>query len=135
MTDHDLEQRLRSWYQAEIGANETAPLALRADLTAIVVPQPTLTRLLGGRRSVTLLAAAVILASLLVVGAIAVGTALLREPAVVPPTQGGHRCRVPRTVSLGRAVAPDPDVALPLGTSHVQRPGPIPPRVRHPSAG
>ena len=44
MTDHELEQRLRTWYQAEIGANETAPLALRADLAAIVAPGPSMTR-------------------------------------------------------------------------------------------
>ncbi len=105
MTDHDLEQRLRTWYQAEVGSNETAPLALRADLAAIVAPQPALTRLLGGRRAATLLAAAAILAALLVVGAIAVGTALLREPALVPPT---HRATA--IESPGPTASDDPSL-------------------------
>ncbi len=114
MTDHELEQRLRSWYQGEVGANETAPLALRADLAAIVAPQPALTRLLGGRRAVTLVAAAAILATLLVVGAIAVGTALLREPALVPPTDDALAIESPGPSPSGLPSLP-PDTAFPIG--------------------
>ena len=114
MTDHDLEQRLRSWYQAEISTNETAPLALRAELAALVAPEPVVTRLLGGRRAVTLLAAAAILASLLIVGAIAVGTALLREPALTPPTHRATAIESPGPSPSGEPSLP-PDTAFPIG--------------------
>lgn len=35
MTDHELEQRLRSWYRAEVGETERAPAALRASVAGI----------------------------------------------------------------------------------------------------
>ncbi|HVQ22976.1 MAG TPA: hypothetical protein VMT36_06860, partial [Candidatus Saccharimonadia bacterium] len=114
MTDHDLEQRLRTWYQAEIGASETAPPALRADLATMVAPEPVMKHLLGGRRAVTLLAAAAILATLLVVGAIAVGTALLREPALVPPTDDATAIESTAPSPSDEPSLP-PDTAFPIG--------------------
>jgi hypothetical protein len=36
MTDHDLEQRLRAWYQADIDDRERAPQQLRTDLATLV---------------------------------------------------------------------------------------------------
>jgi hypothetical protein len=70
--------------------------------------------LLGGRRAVTLLAAAAILATLLVVGAIAVGTALLREPALVPPTHRATAIESPGPLQSGEPSLP-PDTAFPIG--------------------
>jgi hypothetical protein len=35
MTDHDLEQRLRAWYRAEMDDGESAPLQLRTDLETL----------------------------------------------------------------------------------------------------
>ena len=39
MTDQELEQRLRSWYQAEVPADLAAPADLRARVVAI--PRPS----------------------------------------------------------------------------------------------
>jgi len=87
MTDHELEQRLRSWYQAEIPADEAAPAALRSRLAAIprVVPVPLGERRPG--RPMTLLAAAAILATAIVGGAMLSGSDLFRG-LVVPPPDG-----------------------------------------------
>ena len=83
MTDRDLEERLRAWYRAEVGENETAPPSLRRDVAAIPRTTPIPIRPLGGRRGLTLLAAA---ALLLVGGAVAAaGSGLLRLPSLVPP--------------------------------------------------
>jgi len=35
MTDHDLEQRLRAWYRADIDDYERAPQQLRSDLATL----------------------------------------------------------------------------------------------------
>jgi len=40
MTDHDLEQRLRAWYRAEINERKTAPIQLRTDLSMLMQTAP-----------------------------------------------------------------------------------------------
>jgi len=59
MTDYELEQRLRSWYRDEIGFTEPGPDGLRDGLDRIAATYPR--RLFGSRRSLVLLAAAVLL--------------------------------------------------------------------------
>jgi Kelch motif/Galactose oxidase, central domain len=44
MTDHELEQRLRSWYRAQVGEAERAPAALRASVAGIPPRRSTLQR-------------------------------------------------------------------------------------------
>ena len=82
MTNRELEQRLRTWYAAQVPESETAPHDLRASLTAIPAAVAPL-RLLGGGRRFGLLAVAAVL---LVGGALAGGSGLLRQTAIVPPT-------------------------------------------------
>ena len=83
MTDHDLEQRLRDWYAAGIGPTEPAPLSLRASVPAIpdAIPVPPLAAPL--RRRVLLLAAAALLVAL-VAGTMAIGSGLVKLPALLP---------------------------------------------------
>jgi Galactose oxidase, central domain/WD40-like Beta Propeller Repeat len=83
MTDRELEDRLRAWYGAEVGEHEPAPFDLRDSLAAIPVEAPAPLRPLARPRGITLLAAA---ALLLVGGALAAGSGLLRLPTVIPPT-------------------------------------------------
>lgn len=59
MTEFELEQRLRAWYRDEIGFSEPAPDALRGALETIAVTYPR--PVFGSRRSLVLLAAAVVL--------------------------------------------------------------------------
>ena len=82
MTDRELEAGLRAWYRAEVGETETAPLSLRRDVAAIPDGRSPRSRLLGRGRGVTLLAAA---ALVLVGGALAVGSGVVRLPSIVPP--------------------------------------------------
>lgn len=74
MTDQDLENRLRAWYRAEIGADEVAPPALRTSLA--VIPRTSLVsrRLFLGRRGLALLAAAAVLTAILIGSAIEAGS-------------------------------------------------------------
>ena len=81
MTDSELEQRLRAWYRAEISPNEAAPVSLRSRLRLIPRATPAPARQLGGRHSLTLLAAA---ALLIVGGALAAGSGLVRLLSVPP---------------------------------------------------
>ncbi len=87
MTDDELELRLRTWYRAEVGAVEPAPIALHGSVASIPAAIPVRPRLFGGRRTLVLLAAALI-AALIVGGVIAVGSGLVRlgpvERAPVP---------------------------------------------------
>ena len=93
MIDDELEQRLRAWYRAEIGEGEMAPATLRSNLAAI--PRTALPRRFGGSGPVTLLAAA---ALLVVGGAIAAGSGLVRIPSV-PPAVTSDTSRSPREQS------------------------------------
>ena len=93
MTDRELEQRLRAFYAAEVGAAEAAPVDLRESVGTIPAATPIPLRPRAGRRSFTLLAAAAVL---VVGGALAAGSGYLRltsgpTPApslavAVPPT-------------------------------------------------
>lgn len=85
MTDRDLEERLRAWYRAEIDDDDTAPISLRTSLAAMAHSPSTSAGLFGSRRSLALLAAAM-LTALLIGGAIAAGSGLLRLPSVLPPS-------------------------------------------------
>ena len=78
MTDRELEQRLRAWYEAEVGSTEAAPVGLRESVATIPVTTPAPLRPLSGRRRFTLLA----VAALIVVGG-ALGRRF-RFPAVTP---------------------------------------------------
>ena len=80
MNDQELEARLRAWYGDEVGAAETAPGSLRRDVAAIPRTASNRSRRFG--RGPTLLAAA---ALLLVGGALAAGSGLVRQLSLVPP--------------------------------------------------
>ena len=84
MTDHELEQRLRAWYQAEIPATEAAPVALRSSLRAIPVAAPAPWRRAGSRRGFTLLAAAAVLTTSIAGGALIIGFSPDDSPSIVP---------------------------------------------------
>jgi hypothetical protein len=83
MTDHELEKRLRAWYDAEVDGIEGAPADLRESLAAIPASTPTTRRPMDRRRGFTLLAVAAVL---VVGGALVAGTGLIRPtPVVTPP--------------------------------------------------
>lgn len=82
MTDRELERQLRTWYSDQAGENEAAPTELRDSLVAIPATTPGPMRPLSRGRGFMVLAAAAIL---LVGGALAVGSGLLRLTTVVPP--------------------------------------------------
>jgi photosystem II stability/assembly factor-like uncharacterized protein len=82
MTDDELDERLRAWYRTEVGEDETASSSLRRDVAAIPRAPSRPARRFGRGRGITLLAAA---ALLLVGGAVAAGSGLLRLPSLVPP--------------------------------------------------
>jgi hypothetical protein len=77
MTDHDVEQRLRTWYRDEVSDMEAAPPALRAALADITL-QPS--RWIDSRRNIVLLAAAAMLLVAAIGSALAVGSGLIRLP-------------------------------------------------------
>lgn len=86
MTDQELEQRLRSWYQAEVPADLTAPADLRSKVVAIPRPASQPWRGSARRRGFTLLAAAALTGT--IVGTAMVGGFLNRpDRSVVPPIQ------------------------------------------------
>jgi hypothetical protein len=80
MTERELEQRLREWFQTEIGDGLEAPAELRASVAGIPDTMPTPVTVFGGRRNLALLAVAAMLAALLIGGALAVGSGLIRLP-------------------------------------------------------
>jgi Tol biopolymer transport system component len=82
MTDRELEQRLRARYAAEVPETESAPEQLREALAAIPRTFPAPLRPVSRRRGFTLLAVAAVL---LVGGAMAAGSGLLRFTTVTPP--------------------------------------------------
>src|SRR6267142_4015838 len=82
MTDRELEQRLRARYALEVPETESAPEQLREALAAIPRTSPAPLRPVSRRRGFTLLAVAAVL---LVGGAVAAGSGLLRFTTVTPP--------------------------------------------------
>jgi len=92
MTDRELEGRLRAWYRAEVGEDETASSTLRSDVVAIPRAPSRSDRRFGASRGLTLLAAA---ALLLVGGAAAAGAGLLQVPSPVPPQPAPSLAVVP----------------------------------------
>jgi hypothetical protein len=74
MTDHELEQRLRTWYRVEV-ADEVAPASLYANLSEITETRSASTL---RRRAWLLLAAALLLGAAVT----AVGSGLIRLPQV-----------------------------------------------------
>src|SRR5687768_16574375 len=88
MIDHELEQRLRTWYRVEVPPDEAAPTELRASVVAIPRVNPTPLRLLGARRTVRLLAIAAVLTTAAVGAALLAGSGPFRLPSVLPPSNG-----------------------------------------------
>src|SRR5688500_3526337 len=86
MTDQQLEQRLRSWYQAEIPINEVAPTALRSSVVAIPRANPARPRPLGPARTRRVLALAAVLTTAAVGAALLAGSGPFRLPTVVAPS-------------------------------------------------
>jgi hypothetical protein len=76
MTDRELELQLRAWYRARADQSMTAPAELAASVLAIPDEEPVRPEFFGSRRTLLLMAAALLLA--LVVGtAVAIGEGLL----------------------------------------------------------
>jgi hypothetical protein len=104
MTDHELEQRLRSWYRAEIPTDEAAPPALRSKVATIPRDARAPLDRIRSSRGVRLLAVAAILTAALVGGALLAGSTVERPPSVVQPSD---------RPALGPSVAsPDPSSSL-----------------------
>jgi hypothetical protein len=109
MTTPDLERRIRTWFADEIGETETAPSSVYAFLGSIPESIPWERRLFG-RRTFVLLAATFLLAVLLG-GAIAVGTGVVKLPSILPPNPSLVEASAEATPSM--SVEPSP--AQPLG--------------------
>jgi Tol biopolymer transport system component len=86
MTDHELEQRLRSWYRAEIPIDEAAPPALRSKVATIPRDARAPLDRIRSSRGFRLLAVAAILTATLVGGALLAGSTVERPPSVVQPS-------------------------------------------------
>jgi hypothetical protein len=118
MTDHDLEQRLRAWYRAEIPADVTAPADLRSRVVLIPQAQARSRRSDGGRggsrRGVTLLAAAALLATALVGGALVAGSRTRPPPSDMPAAIASPTSVRP-AAALIRIAGHDVSVVLPDG--------------------
>jgi large repetitive protein len=105
MTDRELEARLEAFYRTEAGDTETAPLALRRDVVAIPRTIPERARWFGRRRPLTLLAAA---ALLLVGGAMAAGSGLVKLPSLVPPEPAPSLPVAVASPTAGPTISPAP---------------------------
>ena len=97
MTDHELEQRLRAFYRAEIPVEQAAPSALRSRIAAIPQVSPTPLRRVASRRGLRVLALAAVLTTATIGGALLAGSGNVDPPPVVAPSDA------PST-------APSPDV-------------------------
>jgi hypothetical protein len=87
MTDHDLEQRLRAWYRAEIDDLESAPEQLRADLATLAGTAARSRRSTGGWRFPPVYRfAPLALAATAIVVAMLIGIGLLVRPPDVGPS-------------------------------------------------
>lgn len=83
MTDQELQERLRRWYAAEVGNDKAAPASLYNSVTALSVS----VRLQPGShalRSRPLLLAAAALLVGLIAGSVAIGSGLVKLPAILP---------------------------------------------------
>jgi hypothetical protein len=93
MTDHELEQRLRAWYRAEVG-DEAAPTTLRDSLADVTDVAPRAQPF--DRRTLVLLAAAAMLAVAAIGSALAIGSGLIdlpwREDSSLSPIYGAGWC-------------------------------------------
>lgn len=116
MTDDEMERRLRAWYRAEVAAAEVAPGDLRIRIAAIPRTNPRPIRLRRGRRSLTLMAAALVLVvggGLNAVGGLQSGdpapsSAPSRLPIIAGPVSPTPDIRpsVAPTVTPGRPLGP-----------------------------
>jgi len=92
MTDHDLEQRLRAWYRADVDERETAPFKLRDDLRSLAQSASTTRRIPspGWRFPAVLRFAPLVLAAAAVTVIVVVGIGqLVGPPNVGPPLASG----------------------------------------------
>ncbi len=104
MTDHELERRLQVFYRAGLPADVTAPAALRARVATIPQASPTASRWFAPRRGLTLLAAAAVLTTAIVGGALLAGSGIVELPSVVPPSNAPSTAPSPDAspAALGR---------------------------------
>ena len=110
MTDRELEQRLRAWYEAEVGSTEAAPVGLRESVAAIPATMPAPLRPLSGRRRFTLLAVA---ALIVVGGALAAGSGFLLVTPVVTPAPS------PAAIAPGSPSPTETGLETPAPTAHL----------------
>jgi hypothetical protein len=118
MTDHDLEQRLRAWYRAEIDDLESAPEQLRAELATLVGTAARSRRFTGGWSfpSVYRFAPLALAATALLV-AILIGIGLLgRLPNVGPPPPAASELAKPSPVAPSPSATPTPVTGPIVGT-------------------
>jgi hypothetical protein len=87
MTDDELEQRLRAWYSAEIDDAAHAPLELRTRVAAVTRTSLAPVSFFANRRLVSLLVASGLASALLVGGALAFGSGVVRLSSVLPPSE------------------------------------------------
>ena len=103
MTDHELEQRLRSWYRAEIPAEETAPATLRSMVVAIPQANPAAMRRIGPSRGLRLLAVAAVLTTATIGGALLAGSGLIDVPVIVAPSDAPSTSPSPDATAITEA--------------------------------
>ena len=115
MTDDQLELRLRDWYRAEVPADETAPLALRASLTTIPRVSALPRHSFASRRGLVLLAAAALLAAA-IAGVALIGSGVVKLPSVPPSTVPPTTSSTPTasaSPSAAVVASPNPELATP----------------------
>src|SRR6185503_20232877 len=86
MTDHELEQRLRDWYRAEIPTDEMAPAALHSSVATIPRDVRAPTDRIRLPRGFRVLAVAATLTAVSVGGVLLAGSTVERPPSVVKPS-------------------------------------------------
>jgi len=101
MNEHELEQRLRAWYRAEIDDSEWAPEQLRADLATLVGTAARSRRFIGGWTFPSVYRfTPLALAATAIVAAILIGIGLLgRLPNVGPPPPPASELATPSPVA------------------------------------
>jgi Tol biopolymer transport system component len=106
MTDQELEQRLRSWYRAEVPADLAAPADLRSRVVTIPRPSTHSWRGSSRRRGFTLFAAAALTG--VIIGTALVGGVLNPQPdlSLVPPSQATPTDASPVIQSVAPSTVP-----------------------------